>query len=124
MIYCNTTLTLSVLARLVKSRHRSNVLSARYLIASRTGGKNLGSFFFLKKTLEMRSVHNIYCSRGLAFDITHLVSTLNTYLEKTFIIFVSSMFMSLLYFAHNHLCNRNLHVRNFTAYCRVIRQKT
>jgi hypothetical protein len=45
MIYCNITPTLSVLAPLVKSRHRSNVLSARYLKANRIGGKNLGAFF-------------------------------------------------------------------------------
>jgi len=92
MIYCNITLTLSVLARFVKSRHRSNILSARYLVANRTDGKN--HVFFLNKTSEMRFVHSIYCSRGLAFDITHLVPTSNIYLEKI-IRFASSMFMSL-----------------------------
>jgi hypothetical protein len=57
----------------------------------------------------MRYLHNIYSNRGLAFDITYLVSTLNTYLEKkSYDLFL--LCLSLLYCAHNHVYTSNLHV--------------
>ena len=99
MIYFNITLTLTVLARLFEVRSQKQCPLCT-ISNSLSNWRERTWCILYKKTLEMRSVRNSYCSRGLAFDITNSVSTLNTYLEKTLSYDLLLLCLCLFYTSH------------------------